>query len=719
MNTPFDSATYQFGKTNTLIGSTPQNLRQSSAFPSSVTGQPANARAVQNSQPSTTKIMEPKVDAVAAAGTVEPTPKKISRATISSATTEQAANPTSAKVPKQHQKSVEATANIGEKEPKPNAANGPTIIGTAAPNTLASSHGSASHDNNNKKKRKLANGEAEVRQSDAQGPAPETSAPKVRKVATSDGYLAMLHRDALVALLKAEMTNSVQAELREELEPEIRNQIYNEQWDPMIVQLRQELEPTIRSGLHHELEAEVRGDLERKYKKQLLKEAKAAVADEEKTLRSQMQAKHAKERKDLRKEMAVERKQLNAELDTEREQAFKDMRTGVDRALRSELMDQAVAGVQKAADESYRDAMKNVDIAVDEDRAIEHSKLEEELKAHREQRYSQTLEETWEDVQEGLRQEGAARLMAYLDQAFGSTTDSENAPNTTREESLSPSGDQAATPADTRGKKRSREEDATKSESTHSPRHIKRARAHVDPKLHGILDENQDASAASLKYTRITQAVLGQQVRPEGSEPTVKRLVTKRGFSDGAVEEDFDGQDEEFLEGFSGSAASEIGHGDRNEEALESIEKDDIGVGRANRSLLNEMNQLRPEVRGGQAKPVEIPRLGDDYFPGKPSADSFNTKSSSEDEDSDHEDTDEDDTEDDETEEDDVAQDDEQDETGKGPEQVGSEQGDTTLVKPKKTIYDPAETKEMLEFIRADEGVDINETDEDDEEEEL
>ena len=410
---------------NTLTNWPPMPASQGSASSGAASVQPMNAQVAQQFGPSTANTIPARtsIDSLLNAEDIDPSQriragsKRKAETDISPDTVEQEVNlpPTRAV----------ANAHILEPEFKPNAA----ITVTAAQLAALDRSSDLYYGGDDRKKRMLAKGHAEIRQSNAQAVARQAAAPVLVNNTTATGYFGLAHRADPVNLLRAEMRTAVRAELKAEMASAVRTELRNE------------------------LEQEVRDDL--------VEEMYVGIYNRQKPLL------YERLREELRKEKAVKRKQLDKKLEPKRKRAYKRVS---------------------------------------------------------------------KEVKEELRQEGAARLMAVFEQAYGSITESGGALDTADEESASPTAGRPASPPNIRGRKRTREDDGAEPGLMSSPRQIKRARATVG-----------------------SDGQVGDDVFDRSRTPSSPQTEPV----------------------------------DSGDEIVESVETGEIGDKRANRSLLSEMSQLR------------------------------------------------------------------------------------------------------------------------------
>lgn len=406
----------------------PSNLvtaSQGNASTGSASVQPTNAQAVQQTGPSTANTMPARtsIDSLLNAEDVDPSEriragsKRKAETDISPETTEQEVNLPPAR--------AVANAHILEPRFTPNAATTVTAAQLHALDRTSDLYFSG----DDRKKRMLANGHAEIRHSNAQATAGQAAAPVLVNNTTATGYFGLAHRADPANLLRAEMRTTVRAELKAEMAASVRTELRNE------------------------LEQEVRDDLVEEMYVGIYNRQKPRV--------------YERLRGELREKKRVKQEQLDKKLEAKRKRASRRVP---------------------------------------------------------------------EEVKEELRQEGAARLMAMFERAYGFATESGGASDIPDEEPASPTADRPAAPFDVRGSKRTRD-DEEESGSISSPRHVKRARANID------------------SDGQVGDDVFGRSRTP--SSPQKKPVYAE-------------------------------------DEIVESVETGEIGDKQANRSLLSEISQLRP-----------------------------------------------------------------------------------------------------------------------------
>lgn len=342
---------------------------QGNASSGSASVQPRSAQVVQQTGPSTANTMPARtsIDSLLNAEDVDPSERIRAGSTrkaetdISPETTEQEVNlPPAMAV---------ADAHIMEPRLTPNAANTVTAAQLSALDRTSDLY----FGGDDRKKRMLANGHAEIRHSNAQATAGQAAAPVLVNNTTATGYSGLAHRADPANLLRAEMRTTVRAELKAEMAISVRTELRNE------------------------LEQEVRDDLVEEMYVGIYNRQKPRV--------------YERLRGELREKKRVKQEQLDKKLEAKRKRASRRVP---------------------------------------------------------------------EEVKEELRQEGAARLMAMFERAYGFATESGGASDIPDEEPASPTADRPAAPFDVRGSKRTREDDDEECGSRSSPRPVKRARATVD-----------------------------------------------------------------------------------------------------------------------------------------------------------------------------------------------------------------------------------------------
>jgi len=241
----------------------------------------------------------------------------------------------------------------------------------------------------------------------------------------------------------------------------------------------------------------------------------------------------------LRAEM---RTAVRAELKAEMASAVRtDLRNELEQEVRDDLVEEMYVGIYNRQKPRVYERLRE---ELRKEKHVKRNRLDKKLEAKRKRAYKRVPKE----VREELRQEGAARLMAVFEQAYGTTTKSGGASDTADEGSASPAADRPAAPFNIRGRKRTREDDDAEPGLLSSPRQIKRARATIG---------------------------FGSQV----GDDVYDRSRTPSSLQTEPVDSD--------------------------DEVVESIETGEIGDKRANRSLLSEMSQLRPENCGLTATYLE------------------------------------------------------------------------------------------------------------------
>lgn len=226
------------------------------------------------------------------------------------------------------------------------------------------------------------------------------------------------------------------------------------------------------------------------------------------------------------------------------------LRGELDQEVRDDLVEEAYVGIYNRQKPRVYERLRE---EFREEKRVKRKQLDKKLNAKRKRAYKRIPDE----VKEELRRDGAARLMAMYEQAYGSTTKSRGASDTPDEESSSPTADRPTTPCNTRGRKRTYNDDDAESESMSSPRQIKRARAAI-------------------------------------------------GFGGQVGDDVFDGSRT--------PSSSETEPVVPDDDVVESVETAEIGGQRVNRSLLGAMSQLRPGSCGSIAEYLEEPESREDYF---------------------------------------------------------------------------------------------------------
>ncbi len=240
---------------------------------------------------------------------------------------------------------------------------------------------------------------------------------------------------------------------------------------------------------------------------------------------------------------------VRAELKAEMASAVRtELRNELEQEVRDDLVEEMYVGIYNRQKPLVYERLRE---ELRKEKAVKRKQLDKRLEAERKRAYKRIPDE----VKEDLRQEGAARLMARFEQAYEFTTESGGALDTADEGSASPTAERPAASINIRGRKRTRENNDAEPELISSPRQIKRARATIGfggRVGHDVFDRSRTPSSPQ-------------------TEPA-----------------------------------------DSGDEIVESIEKGEIGDKRANRSLLSEMSQLRPNNCGLTAAYLEEPESTND-----------------------------------------------------------------------------------------------------------